>query len=104
MCQVQSSPKESHLNAVKRIIKYVSGTSDYRVWYTSETTLSIYSYSNADWAGCVDDRKSTSGGCFFVTGNLVSWHSKKQNCVSLSTTEAEYITTGSCCTQLLWMA
>ena len=51
----------------------------------------------------MDDRKSTSGGCFYLGNNLVSWISKKQNFVSLSTAEAEYIATGSCCTQLLWM-
>ncbi|CAL2245742.1 unnamed protein product [Prunus armeniaca] len=67
----QANPKESHLNAVKRIIRYVSGT----------PTLG---YTDADWAGNVNDRKSTSEGCFYVV-------------------EAEYITAGSCCTQLLWM-
>ena len=51
----------------------------------------------------MDDRKSTSGGCFYLGNNLVSWMSKKQNSVSLSTAEAEYIAAGSCCTQLLWM-
>ena len=51
----------------------------------------------------MDDRKSTSGGCFYHGNNLVSWMSKKQNFVSLSTAEAEYIAAGSCCTQLLWM-
>ena len=56
-----------------------------------------------DWARSVDDRKSTSGGCFYLGNNLISWMSKKQNSVSLSTAEAKYIATGSCCTQLLWM-
>ena len=60
-------------------------------------------YLNVDWVGCIDDRKSTSGGCFYLGNNLVSWMSKKQNSVYLSTTEAEYIVAGSCCAQLLWM-
>ncbi|KAG9453422.1 hypothetical protein H6P81_006326 [Aristolochia fimbriata] len=60
-----------------------------------------YSYTN--WAGNSDDRKSTSGGCFYLGANLVAWYSKKHNSISLSTAEAEYIATGSCCTQLLWM-
>ena len=60
-------------------------------------------YSDADWAGNADDRKSTSGGCFYVRNCLIAWLSKKQNSISLSTAEAEYIAAGSCCTQLLWM-
>ena len=62
-----------------------------------------WNHSDADWAGTTDDRKSTSGGCFYLGNNLVSWHSKKQNSISLSTAEAEYIAAGSCCAQLLWM-
>ncbi|XP_040375507.1 secreted RxLR effector protein 161-like [Rosa chinensis] len=99
----QANPKESHLKAVKRIIRYVSGTSNYGVVYIFDSNVEIAGYTDSDWAGNVDDRRSTSGGCFFVGNNLVSWHSKKQNCVSLSTAEAEYIAAGSCCTQMLWM-
>ncbi|CAL2260119.1 unnamed protein product [Prunus armeniaca] len=99
----QSDPKESHLFAVKRIIKYVSGTSEFGLWYTYDTCVNLVGYSDADWAGCSDDRKSTSEGVFYVGNNLVAWHSKKQNSVSLSTAEAEYVAAGSCCTQLLWM-
>ncbi|BBG99674.1 transposable element gene [Prunus dulcis] len=97
----QSDPKESHLFAVKRIIKYVSGTIDFGLWYTYDTSVNLVGYSDADWAGCNDDRKSISGGVIYVGNNLVAWHSKKQNSVSLSTTEAEYVAAGSCCTQLL---
>ena len=99
----QSDPKESHLHAVKRIIKYVLGTFDFGIFYTKDTNISIVGFCDADWGGNKDERKSTSGGCFYVGNNLVSWHSKKQTCISLSTAEAEYIAAGSCCTQLLWM-
>ena len=95
--------KESHLTAVKRIIRYVNGTPDYGLWYLKDSNACLASYSDADWAGSVDDRKSTSGGCFYLGNNLVSWMSKKQNFVSLFTAEVEYIAVGSCCTQLLWM-
>ena len=61
------------------------------------------SYSDVDWARSVDDRKSTSGCCFYLGNNLVFWMSKEQNSMSLSTAEAEYIAAGSYCTQLLWM-
>eukprot|EP00253_Pinus_taeda_P003765 PITA_03765 len=67
------------------------------------TDLTLHAYTDADWAGSVDDRKSTSGGAFFMGSRLVSWFSKKQSSIALSTAEAEYVATASCCTQLLWM-
>ena len=73
------------------------------MWYSKDSNTCLAGYSDANCAGSVDDRKSTLGGCFYLGNNLVSWMSKKQNSMSLSTAEAEYIATGSCCTQLLWM-
>ncbi|CAM9000062.1 unnamed protein product [Rhodiola kirilowii] len=99
----QADPKESHLLQVKRIIKYVCGTVDFGIWYTKDTNPHLVGYCDADWAGNAEDRKSTYGGCFFLGNNLVSWFSKKQNSISLSTAEAEYRAAGSSCTQLLWM-
>jgi hypothetical protein len=99
----QANPKESHLTVVKSIIRYVNDTLLYGIWYSRETNLVVARYSNADWVGNANDRKSTSGGCFYVGNNLVAWMSKKQASISLSTAEAEYIDAGSCCTQLLWM-
>ncbi|CAM8993008.1 unnamed protein product [Rhodiola kirilowii] len=95
--------KESHLLQVKRIIKYVCRTVDFGIWYTKDTNPHLVGFCDVDWAGNAEDWKSTSGGCFFLGNNLVSWFSKKQNSISLSTAEAEYIAAGSCCTQLLWM-
>ena len=83
--------------ALKRIIKYVKTIADFGVWYSKDTNDVLARYSYADWAGNVDDRKSTSRGCFYVGNNLVSWMSKKQS-ISLSIAEAEYIVVGSCCT------
>ena len=68
--------------------------------HNKDTNDVLAGYFNVNWAGNVDDRKSTSGGCFYVDNNLVSWMSKKQNSISLSTVEAEYIVAGSCCIQL----
>ncbi|PNX70323.1 gag-pol polyprotein, partial [Trifolium pratense] len=99
----QAEPKMSHLTQVKRILKYVNATSDYGIMYSHTNNARLMGYCDADWAGCADDRKSTSGGCFYLGENLISWFSKKQNCVSLSTAEAEYIAAGSSCSQLLWM-
>ena len=89
------------MNAVKRIIKYVGGTCDYELFYSKDSNLSLAGFSDSDWTGNADDRKSTTGGCFYVRANLVAWMSKKKNFVSLSTVEAEYIAAGSCCSQLL---
>ncbi|KAK2426944.1 putative mitochondrial protein [Trifolium repens] len=99
----QAEPKVSHLNQVKRILKYVNGTCDYGMMYSHCEDSNLCGYCDADWAGSADDRKSTSGGCFFLGSNLISWFSKKQNCVALSTAEAEYVAAGSSCTQLVWM-
>ncbi|XP_042958165.1 secreted RxLR effector protein 161-like [Carya illinoinensis] len=99
----QAKPKQSHLTAVKRILKYLSATVDYGIWYSRDSNLSMAGYFDANWASNVDDRKSTTSGYFYVGSKLVAWMSKKQNSISLSTVEAEYIAAGSCCTQLLWM-
>ena len=99
----KAAPKESHLTVVKRIIRYVNGTPDYGLWYSKDSNACLAGYSDADWAGSVDDKKRTSDGCFYLGNNLVSWMRKKQNYVSLSTAEAKYTAAGSCCTQLLWM-
>jgi hypothetical protein len=99
----QLCPKESHLVTVKRIFRYLLGTKDLGLWYPKFTLLDLVSSSDADFAGCKIDRKSKSGTCHFLGHSLVSWFSKKQNSVALSTSEAEYIATGSCCAQVLYM-
>ena len=104
--QFQVAPKESHLTTIKRIIWYINGTFDYGIWYSRDLNECLAGYLNVDWVGCIDDRKSTSGGCFYLGNNLMSWMSKKQNSVSLLTTEAEYIVAGSCCVDeeaLTWL-
>ncbi|CAM8975401.1 unnamed protein product [Rhodiola kirilowii] len=97
----QADPKGSHLLQVKRIIKYVCRTVDFGIWYTKDTNPHLVGYCDADWAGNAKDRKSTSGGCFFLGNNLVLWFSKKQNSISLFTAGVEYIAAGRSCTQLL---
>nr|CAN66523.1 hypothetical protein VITISV_014781 [Vitis vinifera] len=99
----QSCPKESHLSAVKRILRYLKGTMDIGLWYPKGDNFELIGYSDADFAGCKVERKSTSGTCHFLGHSLVSWHSKKQILVALSMVEAEYIAAGLCCAQILWM-
>ena len=98
MCaRFQADPKEVHLRAVKRILRYLVHTPKFGLWYPKGSTFDLIGYSDADWAGCRIDRKSTSGTCQFLGRSLVSWASKKQNLVALSTAEAEYIAAGHCC-------
>jgi hypothetical protein len=104
MCaRFQPDPNEVHLRAVKRIMRYLVYTHKFGLWYPKGSTFNLIGYSDADWAGCKIDRKSTLGTCQFLGRSLVSWASKKQNSVALSTAEAEYIAVGHCCAQLLWM-
>jgi hypothetical protein len=104
MCaRFQADPKEVHLRAVKRIMRYLVYTPKFGLWYPKGSTFDLIGHSDADWAGCKIDRKSTSRTCQFLGRSLVSWASKKQNSVALSTAEAEYIVAGHCCVQLLWM-
>ncbi|KAI3697976.1 hypothetical protein L6452_31083 [Arctium lappa] len=91
----QSEPKESHLIAVKQIFRYLKGTPNLGLWYPKDSGFDLTGYSDSDFAGCKLDRKSTTGGCQLLGGKLVSWTSKKQNSVSTSTAEAEYVAAGS---------
>jgi len=104
MCaRFQAAPRECHLTAVKRILRYLKYSPNIGLWYPKGAHFDLVGFSDSDYAGCKVDRKSTSGGCQFLGRSLVSWSSKKQNSVALSTAEAEYISAGSCCAQLLWM-
>jgi hypothetical protein len=76
---------------------------NYGLWYPRNLKFQLSVYSDADWANCMDERKSTSGGAFFLGDSLVVWLSKKQGSISLLTTTTEYIATATCCTQVLWM-
>jgi hypothetical protein len=104
MCaRFQANPKDCHLVAVKRILRYLVHTQNLGLWYPKGSLFDLLGYSDSDYVGCKVDRKSTTGTCQFLGRSLVSWSSKKQNCVALSTAEAEYIAAGACCAQLLWM-
>jgi hypothetical protein len=102
MCaRFQANPKEVHLRAVKRIMRYLVYTPRFGLWYPKGSTFDLIGYSDANYAECKIDRKSTSGTCQFLGRSLVSWAPKKQNSIALSTVKAEYIAAGHCCAQLL---
>ncbi|GKA11113.1 hypothetical protein Tco_0690546 [Tanacetum coccineum] len=99
----QEDPKTSHLEAVKRIFRYIKGTTHLGLWYPKGTGIETVVYADSDHAGDYVDRKSTSGICTFVGCCLTSWFSKKQTALAISTTEAEYVSAGKACQQALWM-
>jgi hypothetical protein len=99
----QDAPKHSHLLAVKIIFRYLKGTMSYGLWYPKNHNFQLSFYSDVHWANCVDERKSTSGGAFFLGDSLVAWLRKKQCSIYLSTTEAKYIAVATFCTQVMWM-
>ncbi|GJU97930.1 retrovirus-related pol polyprotein from transposon TNT 1-94 [Tanacetum coccineum] len=99
----QEDPKTSHLEAVKRIFRYIKGTTHLGLWYPKGSGIETIVYADSDHAGDYMDRKSTSGVCTFMGCCLTSWFSKKQTALAISTTEAEYVSTGKACQQALWM-
>ncbi|GJR18536.1 hypothetical protein Tco_0967063 [Tanacetum coccineum] len=99
----QARPTEKHLKEVKRIFRYLRGTIHMGLWYPKGSGFELTAFSDADHAGCVDTRKSTSGGIQFLGDKLVSWMSKKQNCTAMSSAEAEYVALSASCAQVMWM-
>ncbi|GKC69685.1 putative ribonuclease H-like domain-containing protein [Tanacetum coccineum] len=99
----QVSPKTSHLLAVKRIFRYLKGKPSLGLWYPKDSPLELVAYTDSDYAGATQDRKSTTGGCQFLGSRLISWQCKKQTVVATSTTEAEYVAAANCCGQVLWI-
>ncbi|XP_070054871.1 secreted RxLR effector protein 161-like [Nicotiana tomentosiformis] len=83
----QENPKESHLKVVKRILRYLKGKIDICQWYPKGSNFDLVGYSDADYAGFLVDKKSTSGMAYFPDSCLVSWATKKQNSMALSTIE-----------------
>ncbi|GKB86081.1 retrovirus-related pol polyprotein from transposon TNT 1-94 [Tanacetum coccineum] len=91
------------LKGFKRIFKYLKGTINMGLWYPKDSGFELIAFSDADHAGCIDTRKSTSGGIQFLGDKLVSWMSKKQNCTAMSSAEAEYVALSASCAQVMWM-
>lgn len=97
------SPDKIHWNAVKRILKYLKGTVNYGLVFKASTNLNLLAFSDADYAGDIETRRSTSGSVFKLGGNTVSWRSQKQKVVALSTTESEFIAAAQTIKELIWL-
>ena len=98
-----SKRTKQHWTAVKRIFRYLNGTMNFGLLCSKDKEKECTGYSDADWAGDVNDRKSTSGFVFKLCGAAISWRSKKQSCVALSTAEAEYIALASAVQESVWL-
>jgi hypothetical protein len=96
------TPHDTHLIAVKRIFRYPKGTFNIGLHYIRNPIHELHGFCDADWAGCRDDRRSTTGFAIFLGTNLISWGAKKQATVSRSTAEAEYRALASTTAELMW--
>ena len=99
----QVNLKESHVLAVKRILRYLKGTLEMGLWYPAMDSVKLQAYTDVDWAGSIDDRKSTNGCSFYLDSKCVAWLSRKQNSVALSTAKVEYMAACAACIQVIWM-
>ena len=103
VCLHMHDPREPHLSAVKRILRYLQGTLSHGLHLQPSTPSELVVYTDADWAGCPDTRRSTSGYAVFLGTNLVSWSSKRQNTVSRSSAEAEYRAVANGVAETCWL-
>jgi hypothetical protein len=96
-------PRRVHLVVAKHVMRYLKGTMDYGLSYDGDHDFTLNGYTDADWSGNIADRKRTSGCCFSLGSAMISWQSKKQANISLSTVEAEYIATCSASCKDIWL-
>lgn len=103
LSRFMAAPKEGHLLAAKKILRYLRGTIKFGIFYKRSSDSTLKGYTDSDFAGDLDGGKSTSGYVFMMGDGAVAWSSKKQPIVTLSTTEAEYVAATTCACQSIWM-
>lgn len=103
LSRFMQSPSQVHFGAGKRILRYLQGTKEFGIWYIPMTNSSLLGYTDSDWAGSLDDMKSTSGYAFSLGSGVFSWASKKQPTVAQSTAEAEYVAAAETTSQAIWL-
>lgn len=97
------NPTITHLKVAKRILRYIKGTLDFGLFYSISNNFKLEGFCDSDWAGDVDDRKSTTGFVFFICNSEFTWSSKKLPIVTLFTCEAKYVAATSCVCQAIWL-
>nr|XP_020162983.2 uncharacterized mitochondrial protein AtMg00810-like [Aegilops tauschii subsp. strangulata] len=103
VCLHMHAPRDAHWTAVKRILRYIRGTLDLGLSLQASSSMDLTAYSDADWAGCPDTRRSTSGYCIYLGPSLISWSSKRQPVVSRSSAEAEYRAVANVVAECSWL-
>jgi hypothetical protein len=103
LSQFLVEPRRVHLVAAKHVMRYLKGTMDYGLNYDGDHDFTLIGYTDANWAGSVADRKSTSRCCFSLRSAMISWQSRKQSSIALSTAEAEYIDACSASCEAIWL-
>ncbi|XP_068653842.1 secreted RxLR effector protein 161-like [Aristolochia californica] len=101
--QFMSSPRHLHIAAVRRIIYYLRGSPTHELFFPTCSSLQLIGYSDVDWAGYPDTRRSTTGWCMFLGDALIYWRCKKQDRVSKSSIEAEYHAMSTACSEIVWL-
>ena len=104
LSQYCENPLLCHWKAVKRLFRYIKGTQDYDLTFSHQSALHIVGFADSDWAGCRETRKSTEGYAFLLGGGAISWRSKKQSVVALSSCEAEYVSCTSAAKEAIWLS
>ncbi|KAL0842944.1 hypothetical protein Bca101_016189 [Brassica carinata] len=103
ICQRMHAPTDTDFQLLKRVLRYLRGTTNFGISFYSDTDFTVRAYSDSDWGGCPDTRRSTGGFCTFLGSNIISWSAQKQQSVSRSSTEAEYRTLSDTAAELVWL-
>lgn len=103
LSRYMENPTTAHFTVCKKVLRYIKNTVDYGMWYTASSALRFQAYSDSDWGGDVDDRKSTTGYVGCIGDTAFTWTSRKQPIVALSSTESEYIAAASCVSHAMWL-